>query len=859
MFFFLFLSSISLPNPASLIAQDKGELLSESNKDEEISRFRNLSFGEKITYFKALNKTDQKRIFEGLSEDEKQEIIAELNEEDRRILWETVEEKKEIPPITKYPQQEPPSEIESILSGRFPTDITKELRQYGYDFFSKEAPSFKPLTNVPVGPDYIIGPGDNFTIHLWGNTEQTYNTTVAADGRITLPRLGTLNVSSLTFVELKNYLSHKFREYYPDFKISITMGTLRMVEIFLVGEANNPGTYSVSSLSTVISALYATGGPTKKGSLRNIKLFRNKKLMKTLDLYDFFIKGMKNDDVRLQPGDTIFIPIIEPVVGIAGYVKRPAIYEMKGGETIKDVIDLAGGVLPLGYLQNVVIERLKGHQRRVVKSFNLDPSNKETDVNLKMPLMDGDLIKIYPIHKAIRQIVYLKGHVKYPREHELKPGMRLLDLIPSYDVLLSEPYLPVGEIIRLMPPDLHPEIIEFNLEALLSGDRDQNLLLQDQDSVIVYSRWEKKERPKVTINGAVRNPGTYSLLKGMTIKDLIFQAGNLTNKAYTDRADLSRLITLEKGTETLKLDFSPKKALADEKEDNLVLQKDDVIHIREIPMYKQALQRKIILEGEFVFPGEYIFSDGERLSSVIQRAGGLNEDAYPFGAMFFRESAREIQRLRFQEYIAQLQEDIRSLEVLSGGSTFNKEDTILLQTTLSERQKLLERLERAQPTGRMVIQLEEVLLIPSSKFDFQLRPGDHLIVEKRPDFVNVLGEVYNPTALLAEKERSVDYYLERVGGVTKDADKKQIYIVKADGTVISKQQGGFFGLGFWNQENKRWTSGSFGSVELDPGDTIIVPRKLVKTDWMQIIKDTSQILYQIAIAAGVVKETFGLF
>jgi protein involved in polysaccharide export with SLBB domain len=866
----------ALAQPQSYQLSTFGKL----TEEEKLKAFRTLSSEDKAKFFGQLSDEEKTVVFDGLTDIEKEEIFQSLSDADKKRILSSLNEAEKRVWLTKYPElesivipeeispippekaikaieeAEAPSDIEKILSGQFPTDISRDLRQFGYDFFAKEISTFAPVTNIPVGPGYIIGPGDQFIIHLWGKAEKTYDVSVTRDGRITVPRLGMLNVSGLTFGELKRYLFHKFKEYYPHFELSITMGRLRTVEIFIVGEAKNPGTYSVSSLSTVITALFATGGPSKKGSLRNIKVFRNGEPIKPIDLYEFFIKGTKGNDIRLQPGDTIFVPVLGPVVGIAGCVKRPAIYEMKGSQTIGDIIQLAGGLLPIGFLQNVVVERIKGHQRRVIKSFNLDPSHNMADENLKMPLQDGDVIKIYPVHKRLRQVVYLEGHVKYPREYELKPGMRLRDIIPSYDYLLPEPYLPQAEIIRLAEPDLHPEIIEFNLAALLTGVEDQNIRLQDLDRVRIYDKWEKREKPSVTIKGAVRNPGTYRLYEKMKIKDLIFQAGNLTHKAYLEKASLTRIASSKTGTETLKLPFSLKQAIAEMPQDNLLLQEDDLIYIREIPQYSQALQRKVFLEGEFLFPGEYAFSEGERLSSIIERAHGLTEEAYPFGAVFQRESVKRVQKERMIEYVSKLEEDILTMTAISAETALDKEQAAILQQTLSAKRQLLEKLKRTEPTGRMVIDLEELLLLPSSKNNFELRPGDRLIVQKRPDNVNVLGEVYNPTALFAEKGKPISYYLKLVGGATESAEEDEIYVVKANGTVISKSQGGFFGLVSWDSKKRRWTLGGFDSIKLDSGDTIIVPKEVERYPWLRLVKDVTQIMYQIAVSAGVLVAVF---
>lgn len=835
----------SLNSTASLNVQasgDKARYFSGLSDDEQMKYFNSLGDKDQLALFKDLDpylkvkvyenlsKADQSRIYKGLSQSDQSELLKGMNKDTGS------------------------SNIEDILSGYFPREIDKDLEQYGYSFFDNESPDFRPLTNVPVGSDYIIGPGDSFMIYLWGGAEESHNVTVSRDGDIIIPRVGTLNVTGLTFEELKDFLGRKFKEYYNEFQVNITMVTLRTIDIYLVGEVKNPGTYPVSSLSTIVTALYATGGPTKNGSLRNINLIRNGETVATLDLYDFFINGIKDNDERLEPGDTIFVPVIQPVVGISGYVKRPAIYEIKGKQTIGELIDLAGGVLSVSYLQNVVLERITDHQKRIVKTFNIDPNDEQSNIDLNTLLQDGDLIKIYPVNETMHQVVYLEGHVKYPRAYEFREGIKILDIIPSYDYLLNEPYLPVAEIVRLVMPDLHPETIKFDLDALMSGDETQNIELQDQDRIIIYGKWEKRDRPKVTINGEVKNPGTYNLVDNMTVKDLIFLAGNLSDKAYLDNADITRFIEGEDDTQSLTMKFSVRNALEGVPEDNILLEADDIIYIRSIPSYTQAINRKIYLEGEFVFPGEYSFSEGERLSSVISRAGGITDDAYPFGAIFTRESVKQTQDAGYTENVEQVERDIASLAAIATSSSLDKEDTALVQATIMEKKALLEKLKNAAPTGRMIINLDNILLSPSSDYDVQLRAGDHLTVPKREDFVNISGEVYNQTALLYEEGRDVDYYLNKVGGVTKTAAKKQIYIVKANGTVISKQQGGLFGLGLWDEGNSRWSFGGFGSIELDPGDSIIVPQKTTKISWLKGMSSVTSILYQLAVAAQVIQN-----
>jgi len=288
-------------------------------------------------------------------------------------------------------------------------------------------------------------------------------------------------------------------------------------------------------------------------------------------------------------------------------------------------------------------------------------------------------------------------------------------------------------------------------------------------------------------------------------------------------------------------------------EDNFLLQRDDIIHIREIPQYREVLGRKIELQGEFVFPGEYTFAEGERLSSVIERAGGFTDSAYLFGAVFQRESARKLQKSQLEEYVNKLEQDILSMGIQQSDTALTSSEAAILQGALASKQNLLDKLRKTEPTGRMVIDLNDVMISPSSVYNFELRAGDRLMVNKKPAFVSVIGEVFNPTSVFCEKGQDVNHYLNLVGGMTDFANKGQIYVVKADGTVFSKGQAGFMGLGNWNPRKRRWSLGGFESMDLDPGDTIIVPKKVVEYPWLRISKDMIDVMYKIALSAAVLQ------
>lgn len=869
----------------NLPGDQKRELLIRLPDDDQPLVFECLTSEDKSWVLEQIGPQETVSLFMGLDDIEQRLVFNELDDQEKRLLLDRIKPLERHQWLLLYPELEelltdeemapldkerdgakkeleaekepaPSSRIERILSGAFPEKIERRLLQFGYDFFKKHATKRIAPDTLPVGDDYILGPGDNFTIYLWGKVEQTYDVTVNRQGSIIVPRIGDLVVGGMAFGKAKSFLKRKFKEFYPHFELSVVMGRLRSIHVYFVGAAKQPGMHYVSALSTVMSALASVGGPSKDGSLRKIRVVRAGGDAVEVDLYDMLVYGNRKGDLRLQAGDTVFIPVIGPVVGVAGNVRRPAIYEMKDPQSVGAIIDLAGGVLPFGYLQNVVVERIKDNQRRVVQSFNLDQQSAGLASDLQLPVLDGDVLKIYPVHRQMGEVVYLEGHVKYPKESQLKPGMRLSDIITGYDVLLPEPYLPRADIFRMVEPDLHPEIVGFNLGALLDGDVSQDLLLRDMDRIKIYSVREKTEVPTVTISGAVNTPGLYRLYENMTIRDLIFRAGNLSQRAYRTEASLSRVVPGEEGTDTVTIQFSPDKAMAGSRPDDMQLKPNDSVFIRDIPQYALAAKRRVMLEGEFRFPGEYAYAEGERLSSVIKRAGGLTADAYTFGAVFHRDDVKTIQQSRLKDYISDLEDDILTLSARTTEASMDKDEAAIMAQTLDAKKQLLEKMKTAEPSGRMVVYLDRVLTQPQSDFDFKLQPGDRLVVGKTPDFVNVLGEVHNPTAMMVLRGQNVGYYMDQVGGPTDDADRAQVYLVKANGTVISKRQEGIFGISSWDQDHKRWTAGGFASLRVDPGDTIIVPKKVDKYSWLRFTKGITEIVYQIAVTAGVLIVVF---
>ena len=723
------------------------------------------------------------------------------------------------------------SNLERLLTGRLSFGVPIQLSQFGYDIFRKTVSTFAPVTDVPVGPDYIIGPGDELTLTLWGMVEGIYKLQVSREGTVILPKVGVVSVAGLRFGSLRENLKQHLSKYYRDFNLNISLSNLRTIRVYIVGEIQKPGSYIISSLSTVYNALFAGGGPSKTGSLRNIRLIREGSVIAHIDLYDFLLRGDRSQDRELQTGDTIFIPVIGPVVGVAGNVKRPAIYELKGATTLGDILSLAGGVMPTGYLNRVQVERIVRHQKRIVADFDLSDGvlKEEKPTQYQIPTQDMDLIKVSSILELRQNIVTLEGHVTRPGEYELKPEMRVGDLIPTFQEILPEPYLPHAEILRLMPPDLHPETVSFNLGELLKGDATQNIELKRLDRVVIFSKEAMKEEPLVRVSGKVQHPGTYPFLENMTVKDLIFKAGNVTRDAYLDKAEIVRVLKKGGKTEQERISIDLNLVLKGVTEEDLKLEEDDHLFVRQIPEW--FVNKTINLRGEIRFPGVYAFKRGERLSDVLERAGGFTEKAYLPGAVFTRETVKNLEKEQLDQFLAKQKQRLATEAAAVAASGLDKEEVQAETFQLAQRKESLDLLASQVKLGRVVIHFSSLDEFRDSPNDIEMEDQDSLYVPAQPSSVAILGSVRNPTSFLYEEKRRVNFYINKAGGYTKDAEQKGVYVLRSDGSATS--------LGHL--------------VHLEPGDAVIVPAKLeVKYRPIQLWRDIATIVGQFALTVAAI-------
>ena len=927
-----------------------------------------------------------------------------------------------------------PPEPEDSFFKKTKIDALPPLEIFGHNLFTQLPAAFESVKTAPVSNDYVIGPGDEIKILMWGRLDATYDLEVDNEGVINFPKIGPLTVAGLTFKELKALIQRK-GEAITGVNVNVTMGRLRTIQVFVLGEVKSPGFYTVSSLATVANALIQSGGPTPLGSLRNVQVKRGGKIVTTVDAYDFLLRGDVSADTRLMPSDVVFVPQVGPMVSIHGNVNRPAIYELKNERSLQAALTLAGGLTPRAFNQRVQVERALKNQSQVV----LDISYEEVNQKEAVLLQDGDVVRIFSILAKTMNAVYLYGNVQRPGRYAFKPGIRILDLVADIESLKKETFYEYALIKRYRYQDMQAELLPFDLGKLIfsrdktqniklqpldevyvfnkdmfedkpfaqvdgevrnpgsyliddmkirdlilkagdltgdaclekaelirigpkrnrhtiyfniakamaadpahnlklqnqdrlvihsvwekqweetvtiagevkrtgeytltagmrlkdlffkagrftrdaymalghlyrtdrqtkevtiltfdvgkaaGGDPAHNLLLQDRDNIVVHSVWEYKERYTVSIDGQVNKPGAYPYASNMTVRDLILVAGNIKDAAFMEKAELVRFDIVDGNqVEASVLNFNIHKALQNEPGHNLKLQALDIVKIKEIPEWWEK-KKTIRITGEVFFPGTYQIRKNEHLSSVIERAGGFTELAYYRGAFFTRESVRTVQQQRIEEMTERTEAESARLTSDEIQGALSPEDVAAHTQFVTAQKALIAKLKETKASGRVVVDIQPLNILKNSSRDILLEDGDALYIPQKPDTVNVLGSVYNPTALIFDENKpELKYYLALTGGPNLNAEEKSIYVVRANGSVVSKRGGTKYIN--WDGEEKRWGfGGGFDDLRLYPGDTILVPEKIIKPNYMKDVKDITQILYQIAVAAGV---TIALF
>lgn len=740
-----------------------------------------------------------------------------------------------VPEATSSVVPEEISDVERAMSGKKADDIP--LKQFGYNLFQNSPSTFAPVDDAPVRDDYVVGPGDEILVSMASPRRNgDYSLIVNRNGTISVPNIGVISVAGLSYTRLVDLLTRKLKGGASEMRLAVRMGKLRSIQVFVVGKVRRPGAYTVSALSNLSNAIMACGGPTKVGSLRNIQLKRNGRTVSQFDFYDFLLQGDSSRDLRLHSGDVIFVPEIGPVVGISGNVREPAIYELRGKTSLTEALKLAGNITPMGYTQQIQIERYSQNAAKTIVDVDMSRLSSAG----KTELQDGDLIRISSVNDKLMNGIYLDGNVERPGKYEYRSGMRIRDIIKTEQDLKAESYMEFALIERVTLPDFHIELIPFNLGKALAGDRAENKLLSPRDTIRIYYRWAIQDPPKVRIGGSVHRSGDFFYHPNMTVSELIHLAGGLKDQADITSAELTRVQVVDNKVTTKHITVNVQSAMQGDSGANIPLMKDDYLMIKQVPEYK--LYRTVKLEGEVAQPGTYTFQDNETLMDVIKRAGGFTRRAYLKGSIYTRESVKKLQDERLQDFTQKLEADIYRNSSQAITSALSAEAAKANEEALSSKKALLESIKKTKASGRMIVDLLAASQLPHSETDIHLEEGDTLVVPPIINSVSVLGQVYNPTAITYQPGKRVDYYLGKTGNPTENADIGSIYVIKADGSVLTDRN---FSTGWLF-----WKKGVLGAT-LEPGDTVMVPEKIAMNSSLRDIKDITTILAQIATTVGV--------
>ena len=711
--------------------------------------------------------------------------------------------------------------------------VDNNFSQFGYQLFTGSSGTLAPATDIPVPPEYVLGPGDELQLQLYGSRNDTLSLVVDRNGVIEIPNVGSLAVAGLSFVQARALIAEQLHKKSIGVTASITMGKLRSIRVFVLGDANHPGSYLVSGLSTISYALLTAGGVSKNGSMRHIQLKRNDKTVQELDLYDFLLKGNSHADARLMPGDVIFIPPIGSVIGVAGQVNRPAIYELRDEKNVQDVMQIAGGALADADVAHMQIDRLNKDGDRNI----LDLGMQDT-----VAVQNGDILIMYAIPGMRADTVSLLGHVKRPGKYGWQKDMKLSSLIGSTDDLLPGAFLDYALIERTDPLTRDVSTLRVPLDKLLvQKDQQADVLLKPDDNVYVFAKSAIDPLNVVAISGQVVNPGQYPYTDSMRLTDLLFAAGGPDEESYLKVAELTRYEVIDaQRRQGSHFEVNLADAIAGDPNANILLKPHDELFIRTISNWRANAQ--IDIKGEIKYPGKYSFQEGEHLSSVLQRAGGYTDQAYLNAAIFTRESVRQDQQKQITDLARRADAEISRMQDSAG---LLKDDILRARALgkIESAQRIADQLKSVQATGRIVIELSDIQKLKGTSFDIALRDGDKLIVPKRPDEIMVLGEVYNQTAFVYRDGMKRDDYLAMAGGPDRNADIEHMYVVRANGMVDAGKKGWF---------------GSDTTAAIEPGDTIIVPQEVAQFNMLDSALDWSRVVMQFGISLAAMK-TIGVF
>ena len=813
-----------------------------------------------------------------------------------------------------------PTEFQQMIAN----STGKMLPIYGAHLFRNPPSTFAPLNMVPVTPDYVVGPGDELLIQTWGQVTLNSRFTVDRSGSIYIPQVGTLHVSGLKFEQVQEYLKAQMGRVFRNFDLNVNMGQLRSIQVFVVGQARRPGSYTLSSLSTLVTAIFTTGGPAPQGSMRHIQLKRAGKVIVDFDLYDLLEHGDKTNDVQLLPGDVIYIPPVGPQVGVAGSVNAPAIYELKSAtnSTVGDVLELAAGLTNVASGEKIRLERVDEHRVRSMSEVALDTQGRAT------VLHDGDLLELVAVVNQYKDAVTLRGNVANPGRYTWKAGMHVRDLIPDKDALITRDYwlkrsqlgqpmmsyiptclpitpygipslrygIPVGEEGEnpnwRYSSTRNPNLIGMpfgsgdgstNTPAPTQGDgsmpmsdggldctpipasatsasgvndRTSSMSANPNVSQTASNGTQQNQQNTTGSNqmGTANTATTASASVGSTLANASsgqFRPRNDVKLSEPD-IDWGYAVVERQSKENLTTSLLPfnlgRLVLEGDASQNLELLPGDVVTIfskADIRVPQAQQTRFVRLEGEFVSSGVYSVLPGETLQQLVKRAGGITSEAFLYGSEFTRESTRRVQQQRLNEYVDQIALQASTTASANASRSINPQDSAAVAAAQQQNQNIVNSLRQARSTGRIVLGLSPDSTSITQLPDLPLEDGDRFIVPRFPLTVSVDGAVYNQNSFVYDPRLRVGDYIRLAGGANRDADTGRAYVIRAGGSVISRQY------------SSSLRGNRFDSLPVNQGDTIVVPLNLDKGKTMRLIVDIAQIVGQFGIAIAAANTVLG--
>ncbi len=797
------------------------------------------------------------------------------------------------------------------------------LKPFGFDIFARTVGH--AAVNTAPSDDYILSVGDEVVIYTWGRENGQRSVFVDKDGFVNYPPLAPIRVAGLAFREAKTVVKSSL-ESISGLQARISLGQLSSVRVLLMGDVVNPGSYMITSGTTLINALFVCGGISDIGGLRQVRLERYGKPYKTFDLYNLLVHGSGQNDIQLVSGDIVFVPVAEKRVAVAGFVKRPAIYEARTGNKVSDMVRFAGGLSAEANGDRIVVERYKKNAKRVVLTFSMNAATGQI-VN-DVPVEDGDMIKVFPLLSEEGNAVVVTGHVKSPGKYEYMDGLTVKSILPTTRSFLPEAFFEYAVVKRVIPPEYHCEYIPFSLGRIyensgsdfalkpmdtlfvfsrnelsdmpyievmgnirkagklryvrnmrvsdaviaaggyaddtyfgeahiyrVKGDGgtgsdivrvslarisedyndSNNVILNPNDRLLIFSRWHFEFRDSVFVYGEVKKAGKYPFSEGMTVEDLVKLSGGYTESTYRLYVEIVRSVIEKDSVEReriIKLNFDkvPENGVA------YKLEPRDEVFIRNIVDYGKTIAVK--LNGLFVFPGVYRAEKGETISSIIARAGGFRSEAYLPGLIFSRVRVRERQQENMVKVANSLERELeRMLE--ENAVSVSAEDRAYRESLINQRKSMLENLRSTTPVGRVIVDVKNFEKFKGSEFDIAVENGDELTVAENLNTVSVMGEVYAPISVVySNRSNTVGECLGLAGGVKESGDANNIYLLRADGSVLTPKTVGLFSVFSW--------------TEVGPGATIIVPPKTSKRGFWAEFEQVTRVIYQLAVTTGVV-------